>query len=261
MQKKNLASPFVFIYRKTPPNCGEKITNTNPTEPSTTNHHCGSALLFFSMLYKHLAKSAITQAKYLSRFKSTISTKMPFTVGQQFPTGVEFTHIPIQFNDLSLINPLKCDTTAKLNVDNLLQQLSTSDKPLLVVVSVPGAFTPTCTERHIPGYLSNLSKLTDKKVGAIIVLACNDAFVVNAWGKTLVKAYVKDVENLPQIYFASDGGFSGQFELAADRGGVFRNKRYATLVDSRDKTVKYFGVETESGVHVSGVENILDAKL
>lgn len=187
---------------------------------------------------------------------------MPFTIGQEFPTGVEFNYIPIQFDDLSLVNPLKCDKSAKLDVDNLIKDLSTSDKPLLAIVSVPGAFTPTCTERHIPGYLSNLDKLAQKKVGAIIVLAFNDAFVVNAWGKVLVKGYVKEVgKDTPQIYFASDGGFSNKFELAADRNGILRNKRYATLVDTRDRAVKYFGVEVESGVHVSGVENILDAKL
>ena len=76
----------------------------------------------------------------------------------------------------------------------------------------------------------------------------------------LIKEYVKQSNNIPEIYFASDGGFSGKYDLAADRGGVFRNKRYAAIVDSKSRDVSYLGVETERGVHVSGVDALL-AKL
>ncbi|KHC31701.1 putative thiol-specific peroxiredoxin [Candida albicans Ca6] len=105
---------------------------------------------------------------------------MSFKEGSKFPAGVEFSYIPIQLDDLELINPLKCDVASQLKLDNLLTKLSTTDTPNLLIVSVPGAFTPTCTESHLPPYLENLAKLHDKKIGAIVVLATNDQFVVNA---------------------------------------------------------------------------------
>ncbi|CAI5760333.1 unnamed protein product [Candida verbasci] len=186
---------------------------------------------------------------------------MAFQEGSQLPTeGLEFSYIPIDLSDLSLINPLKCDTTSKLKLSNLLEKLSNSDSPNLVAVSVPGAFTPTCTENHIPPYLENLGKLIDKKVGAILVLATNDPFVVNAWGKLLIKEFVKindDNKKLPEIIFASDGGFSEKYGLAGDRGGIIRNKRYAAIIDSRTGDVTYLGVETERGVDKSGVDAVL----
>ena len=70
--------------------------------------------------------------------------------GSKFPAGVEFSYIPIQLDDLELINPLKCDVASQLKLDNLLTKLSTTDTPNLLIVSVPGAFTPTCTESHLP---------------------------------------------------------------------------------------------------------------
>ncbi|EMG45894.1 Peroxiredoxin-like protein, partial [Candida maltosa Xu316] len=176
---------------------------------------------------------------------------MSFKQGSTLPEGVEFSYIPIQLDDLSLINPLKCDKVSQFQLDSLITKLSTSDAPNLLIVSVPGSFTPTCTERHIPEYLENLDKLSAKKIGAVLVLATNDAFVVNAWGKLLVKEYAKIDGKIPEILFASDGGFSAKNGLAGDRGGIIRNKRYAAIVDSKTRNVLYLGVETESGVHVS----------
>lgn len=185
---------------------------------------------------------------------------MSFKEGSKFPAGVEFSYIPIQLDDLELINPLKCDVASQLKLDNLLTKLSTTDIPNLLIVSVPGAFTPTCTESHLPPYLENLAKLHDKKIGAIVVLATNDQFVVNAWGKVLIKAYVKTSGKFPEVIFASDGGFSEKYGLAGDRGGIIRNKRYAAVIDSKTKDVVYLGVETEKGVQSSGIDAVL-AKL
>lgn len=176
---------------------------------------------------------------------------MSFKEGSKFPAGVEFSYIPIQLDDLELINPLKCDVASQLKLDNLLTKLSTTDTPNLLIVSVPGAFTPTCTESHLPPYLENLAKLHDKKIGAI---------VVNAWGKVLIKAYVKTSGKFPEVIFASDGGFSEKYGLAGDRGGIIRNKRYAAVIDSKTKDVVYLGVETEKGVQSSGIDAVL-AKL
>lgn len=185
---------------------------------------------------------------------------MSFKEGSKFPEGVEFTYIPIQLDDLALIDPTKCQSTTKIKVDDILNKLSQQEASKVIFVSVPGAFTPTCSEVHVPGVLQNLDKLQDKNVGAIIFLAFNDAFVVNAWGKVLIKEYVKNTKNIPEIYFVSDGGFSAKNDLAADRGGILRNKRYTAIVDSKTRDVSYLAAETESGVHVSGIESLL-AKL
>lgn len=215
----------------------------------------GCTLTVFLPLLLLLLPNSQTNQRYI------YSSTMSFKEGSKFPEGVEFTYIPIQLDDLTLIDPTKCQSTTTLKIDDILTKLSQSDESSkLVFVSVPGAFTPTCTESHVPGILENLDKLKSKNVGAIVVLAVNDAFVVNAWGKILIKEYVKQSNNIPEIYFASDGGFSGKYDLAADRGGVFRNKRYAAIVDSKSRDVSYLGVETERGVHVSGVDALL-AKL
>lgn len=53
----------------------------------------------------------------------------------------------------------------------------------VVLFSVPGAFTPGCSARHLPGYIENLSKLKAKGVDVVATIAFNDAFVMSAWGK------------------------------------------------------------------------------
>lgn len=53
----------------------------------------------------------------------------------------------------------------------------------VVLFSVPGAFTPGCSARHLPGYIENLEKIKSKNVDIVAVLAYNDAFVMNAWSK------------------------------------------------------------------------------
>ena len=53
----------------------------------------------------------------------------------------------------------------------------------VVIVAVPGAFTPTCQVAHIPSYTSNIDQLKAKGVDQVVVIACNDPFVMSAWGK------------------------------------------------------------------------------
>lgn len=70
---------------------------------------------------------------------------------------------------------------------------------LVVITAAPGAFTPTCTANHIPGYLSNLHNFKKKGVDRIIVLSANDPFVLAAWGKALG---LRDEKNY--VLFAMD---------------------------------------------------------
>ncbi|CAO3656743.1 unnamed protein product [Mucor hiemalis] len=121
-----------------------------------------------------------------------------------------------------------------------------------IIFAIPGAFTPTCSEQHVPEYLAKYDELK-KKVDLIICVAANDGFVMDAFGQHL---NVKD-----KIIMASEGG-SGFFEhlgltldLTAKGMGV-RSKRFALVVD--DLKVKYVGVD-DAGVDKSGPAGVLTA--
>ncbi|ORX46097.1 Redoxin [Hesseltinella vesiculosa] len=123
-----------------------------------------------------------------------------------------------------------------------------------VIVAVPGAFTPTCSLQHIPGFVEKADELKKKGVDVILGTAVNDGFVMNAWAKTLG---TKD-----KVILASEGG-SGFYEklgLTQDltaRGMGIRSKRFALIVD--DLKVTYVGVETTPDLTVSGVDDVLAA--
>lgn len=121
-----------------------------------------------------------------------------------------------------------------------------------MIVSVPGAFTPTCTANHIPPFIKKVSEIKNKGVDDIIVLSANDAFVQSAWGKALGGA--------DKLIFASDG--NAEFSEAAglsvdltDRGLGKRSARYAIIVDHGK--VSYVEQEPGREVTVSGVDAIL----
>lgn len=103
----------------------------------------------------------------------------------------------------------------------------------IVITSAPGAFTPTCTEQHIPGYIQHAKDFKAKGVDKIIVLTANDPFVNAAWGKAL--GY-KDEENY--IIFATDpnGALSSSLgdNYVVDLSKVgfgLRTNRYAAIVE------------------------------
>lgn len=121
-----------------------------------------------------------------------------------------------------------------------------------VIFAIPGAFTPTCSEKHVPEFLSRYDELKAAGVDVVICTAINDGFVMHAFGRHL------DVKD--KIIMASEGG-SGFFEqlgltrdLTAAGMGI-RSKRFALIVD--DLQVTYVGVD-ESGVDKSGVSSILE---
>lgn len=187
---------------------------------------------------------------------------MALHVGDKFPSGVEFKYIPIDLAELKQANALACSTPLLLSLDKVVENGA------VVIVSVPGAFTPTCTENHIPPYLDQAKQLAaEKGIKTIIVTSANDAFVLNAWGKLLLQQSQLangDVTGAPKIIFASDplAKFSQAHDLSVDataNGLGIRTARYAIVVDGG--VVKYLGKEVEKGVHVSGVDSILSAKL
>jgi len=125
-------------------------------------------------------------------------------------------------------------------------------KGRVVLFSVPGAFTPTCDAKHLPGFIEKAGALRAKGVDRIVCLAVNDVFVMNAWGKS---AGVGD-----KIVMAADG--NGDYtralglELDARGHGMgMRGKRFALVID--DGVVKQVHVEAPGEFKVSSAEHIL----
>jgi glutaredoxin/glutathione-dependent peroxiredoxin len=122
----------------------------------------------------------------------------------------------------------------------------------VVLVAVPGAFTPTCHRNHLPGYVEKRTEIMAKGVDAILVTSVNDVFVLDAWSKST---------GAEGIEFISDGNgdFAKALGLSMDGTGFglgTRSQRYSMLVE--DGVVKSLNVEdTPSKAQVSGAENLL----
>ena len=122
-----------------------------------------------------------------------------------------------------------------------------------VLFGVPGAFTPTCHQNHLPGYLSNLDAIKAKGVDVIAVTAVNDPFVMKAWAES--------TGGMGKITFLSDGSaeFAQAAGLALDmtaRGLGMRNQRFSMVLN--DGVVKSLNVEAAPGtVETTGADSIL----
>jgi len=120
---------------------------------------------------------------------------------------------------------------------------------------VPGAFTPTCHMKHLPGFVTHAAELKSKGVDSIACVAVNDVFVLNAWAD---QTGSRDV-----MTFLADGSadFTRAIGMELDASGVglgVRSKRYAMLVD--DRVVKVLNVEeVASSAEASSAEKILAA--
>ncbi|PHR63413.1 peroxiredoxin [Alcanivorax sp.] len=142
--------------------------------------------------------------------------------------------------------------TLKTNGDNGPEDLNTGDffkGRKVVLFAVPGAFTPGCSNTHMPGFVVNADALLDK-VDAIACMAVNDAFVLDAWQKD---------QNAERLTMLADG--NAEFakalglELDATGGGMgIRSKRFALIAN--DGVVEYIGVDAK-GVDKSSAETVL----
>jgi glutaredoxin/glutathione-dependent peroxiredoxin len=125
----------------------------------------------------------------------------------------------------------------------------------VVLFAVPGAFTPACSQRHLPGFVERAADIKAKGVDEIACVAVNDAFVMGAWGR--------DQKTEGKVRMLADG--SGDFvralglELDLSKGGLgIRSQRYSMLVDNG--VVKSLNIEKQPGqVDVSGAEAMLRA--
>ena len=122
----------------------------------------------------------------------------------------------------------------------------------VVLFSVPGAFTPTCSAKHLPGFIANIPSFKSKKVDEIVCLAVNDPFVMKAWGETN--------RALDDIIFIADGNAKLSLELGLTFDGSMyslgvRGQRFAMILEG--VKVKKLFVEEPGAFDVSRAENVL----
>lgn len=123
----------------------------------------------------------------------------------------------------------------------------------VALFAVPGAFTPTCSAKHLPGYVENLGALKEKGVDEIACVSVNDAFVMSAWSKS---AGADGITMLAD----GNGQFAEALGLTMD-GSKFgmgkRSQRYSMLVE--DGVVKQLNIEAPGEFSVSSAEHLLSA--
>lgn len=148
------------------------------------------------------------------------------------------------------------DANFRIKTAEGVQQTTTKDifsGRKVVLVGLPGAFTPTCSGNHVPGYLENADALKRRGVDTIAILAVNDMHVMDAWSKALGAD--------GKLTFLPDGNadftraLGLDFDLSAGGMGV-RAKRFSMIVD--DGVVKSLDVEEKPGVDVSGAAAMLE---
>ena len=123
----------------------------------------------------------------------------------------------------------------------------------VAVFGVPGAFTPACSDVHLPGFVALFDELRQAGIEEIACLAINDAFVMDAWSRASGAA--------KYITFLADGNgeLTAKMGVELDLSGAgmgVRSRRYAALV--RDGVIEYLGVEPGRDVGVSSAQAVLD---
>lgn len=160
---------------------------------------------------------------------------MTITIGDKIPS-VEF-------------NVMTSDGQQKLSTDVVFAGRK------VVLFAVPGAFTPTCSASHMPGYLDHYDAIKAKGVDTIACTSVNDVHVMSAWAKH------SGAEGKIMMLADGNGTFAKACGLEKDlnvAGMGLRSRRYSMIVDNG--VVTALNVEEKSGVNVSGAETIL-AKL
>ncbi|WP_022954384.1 peroxiredoxin [Leucothrix mucor] len=147
--------------------------------------------------------------------------------------------------------------TANITVAGVVEQTSTTSTELfsgkkVVLFALPGAFTPTCSKAHLPGYVTLFDSFLEKGVDMVACLSVNDAFVMQAWAKD------QNAENITMI---ADGGaaFTKSLGLEMDTGdfGGVRAQRFAMIIDNG--VVSLLNIEPPKTFESSKAETILEA--
>ena len=164
---------------------------------------------------------------------------MTIKVGDKLPAGTLMEYNEVEKDGCSVgPNPVK------------VEDLTKGRK--VVIFGLPGAFTPTCSAKHVPSYLANYDKLKAKGVDDIVCLSVNDAFVMGAWAR--------DQKTGDKVRMLGDGSaqFTKDIGLELDlnaRGMGTRSQRFSMLVD--DGVVKTLNIEAPGKFEVSDAETML----
>ena len=154
-------------------------------------------------------------------------------------------HIP----DATLAESTEFGEACPLAPKNVSVAEATKGKRV-VIFGLPGAYTPTCSAQHVPGYVKNLDALKAKKVDEVWCISVNDGYVMAAWGK--------EQKALGKIRFLGDGNaeLAKKLGLETDIPGMgIRVKRFSMLVD--DGVVKQVNVEQPGKFEASTAETML----
>ncbi|KAF3795390.1 Peroxiredoxin-2E [Nymphaea thermarum] len=210
-----------------------------------------------------------SSSSLLSHFVSR-SPKFPATalrLNRRAPRPLHYTTRTLSFSSsstaisatISVGDKLPDATLSYFDGNGDLQTVTVSDLTKgkkVVLFAVPGAFTPTCSQKHVPGFVEKSGELKAKGVDTIACISVNDAFVMQAW-----KA---DLKVGDEVLFLSDG--NGEFTRAlgvtldlSDKpvGLGVRSRRYALLAE--DGVVKILNLEEGGAFSVSSAEEILKA--
>jgi len=122
----------------------------------------------------------------------------------------------------------------------------------VVLFAVPGAFTPTCSMKHLPGFVEKSAEIKGKGVDEIVCLSVNDAFVMGAWGKS------QGADGKVRMVADGNGDFTKALGLTMDGSGFGmgqRSQRYALIANNG--IVEHVLVEPGPGLDVSSADSVL----
>ncbi|HEX6165922.1 MAG TPA: peroxiredoxin [Acidimicrobiales bacterium] len=125
-------------------------------------------------------------------------------------------------------------------------------KGKVVLFAVPGAFTPTCSDHHLPGFVLRAEDILAKGVDSIACVSVNDPFVMGAWGQ------VQGTEGKVLMLSDGNGEFTAAMGLELDGSGFglgTRSQRYAAIID--DGVITELMVESAPGLDVSSADSVL----
>jgi peroxiredoxin len=121
----------------------------------------------------------------------------------------------------------------------------------VVLFALPGAFTPTCSQAHLPGFVVKYDDLIAKGVAEVACLSVNDSFVMKAWQQN---------QNAEKLTMIADGGaaLTKALDLVLDTGdfGGVRSQRYSMIIDNG--AITHLNIEQAGAFEVSNAETILE---